>query len=237
MPGRLTRSRPACCWCWSAARTRVAAVPDGAAQDATRWSRTSARSPRPATSTARSPQTGVVPDGDLRAAGRCHQPAAAGVLGGQGRRAARLRARAGRRRGRAGRARGDGLPLRGAQPRRRPARVRDRVLLGHLRPQPDRGRSATPTASRCAARRIGEFDVAGADPTRVLGLDQALSFLPAVALCDEDAQRAAHGVPVSVPTPPGGGGVVRLRDEHGLIALAGPDPASGALRTIVGFRG
>lgn len=85
--------------------------------------------------------------------------------------------------------------------------------------------------------RIGDFDVADADPTRVLGLDQALSFLPAVDLSDEDARRAAHGMPVSVPTPPGEGGVVRLRDEDGLIALAGPDPASGALRTIVGFRG
>ena len=44
-------------------------------------------------------------------------------------------------------------PLRAARARGRAGRVRDRVLVGHLRAQPDRRPRATPTARSCGARR------------------------------------------------------------------------------------
>jgi tRNA pseudouridine55 synthase len=80
--------------------------------------------------------------------------------------------------------------------------------------------------------RIGPFDVADADPKRVIPIDEALGFLPAVELAGEDARRAAHGVAVAGRAP----GVVRLLDERGLIALAEPRDG-GELKPIVGFRG
>jgi tRNA pseudouridine55 synthase len=78
---------------------------------------------------------------------------------------------------------------------------------------------------------IGPFDVAGADPERIVPLDDALAFLPAVDLDDDDARRAGHGVAV----PGDADGTVRLRDEAGLIALAEPRPG-GVLKPVVGFR-
>jgi tRNA pseudouridine55 synthase len=80
--------------------------------------------------------------------------------------------------------------------------------------------------------RIGPFDVADADPERLVALDAALAFLPAVELDAEAARRAAHGVAVEAHAE----GVARLRDEAGLIALAEPRGA-GQLKPIVGFRG
>jgi tRNA pseudouridine55 synthase len=79
---------------------------------------------------------------------------------------------------------------------------------------------------------IGPFDVADADPERIVGLDDALAFLEAVELTGDDARRAAHGVAV----PGTSEGAVRLRDEAGLIALAEPRPG-GLLKPVVGFRG
>jgi tRNA pseudouridine55 synthase len=79
---------------------------------------------------------------------------------------------------------------------------------------------------------IGPFDVADADPERILALDDALGFLPAVDLAGEDARRAGHGVAIEGQAE----GVVRLRDEAGLIALAEPRPG-GVLKPVVGFRG
>jgi tRNA pseudouridine55 synthase len=79
---------------------------------------------------------------------------------------------------------------------------------------------------------IGAFDVADADEERLIGLDDALSFLPAVDLDAESARKAAHGVTV----PGRAKGYVRLRDADGLIALA--EPRGGAtLKPVVGFRG
>jgi tRNA pseudouridine55 synthase len=79
---------------------------------------------------------------------------------------------------------------------------------------------------------IGHFDVADADPSVVVPLDQALSFLPAVALGEEDAERVGHGVAVpgvaSAPT-------VRLTDDRGLIALAEPRD-DGMLKPVVVLR-
>jgi tRNA pseudouridine55 synthase len=79
---------------------------------------------------------------------------------------------------------------------------------------------------------IGPFDVAGADPERLVPLDDALAFLPAVDLDGDAARRAAHGVAIDGLAE----GPVRLRDDAGLIAIAEPRSA-GQLKPTVGFRG
>ena len=80
--------------------------------------------------------------------------------------------------------------------------------------------------------RIGPFAVEDADPERIVPLNDALGFLPAVELTGADARRAGHGVAV----PGESAGTVRLVDEDGLIALA--EPRDGArLKPVVGFRG
>jgi tRNA pseudouridine55 synthase len=78
---------------------------------------------------------------------------------------------------------------------------------------------------------IGPFHVEDADPERLLALEEALAFLPAVELAEEDARAAAHGRAV----PGAGEGVVRLLDRSGIVALA--EPRDGQLKPIVGFRG
>ena len=78
---------------------------------------------------------------------------------------------------------------------------------------------------------IGHFDVSGADPERIVPLADALDFLPAATLAGEDARKAGHGVAI----PGTAEGIVRLLDDHGLIALAEPRP-DGMLKPIVGFR-
>jgi tRNA pseudouridine55 synthase len=97
----------------------------------------------------------------------------------------------------------------------------------------------------CEALRrtaIGRFEVGDADPERILGLDEALGFIPEVRLEDpEQARRAAHGGAVAAAAVAAGPGdaspdVVRLTDAEGLIALASPGP-DGALRPVVGLRG
>jgi tRNA pseudouridine55 synthase len=80
--------------------------------------------------------------------------------------------------------------------------------------------------------RIGPFDVADADPERLVALEDALGFLPEVRLSGEPARRAAHGVAVEGRAD----GVVRLLDDDGLIAVAEPREG-GQLKPIVGFRG
>ena len=79
--------------------------------------------------------------------------------------------------------------------------------------------------------RIGTFDVADADPERVIGLEEALAFIPAVELDGENAGRASHGVAV----PGLAEGVVRLTDTEGLIALAEQRPEA-LLKPIVVLR-
>ncbi|HEY5317215.1 MAG TPA: tRNA pseudouridine(55) synthase TruB [Solirubrobacteraceae bacterium] len=80
--------------------------------------------------------------------------------------------------------------------------------------------------------RIGEFDVAEADSERLLGLNDALAFLPERGLGPDDAQRARYGVAV----PGESDGVVRLTDGKGLIAIAEPGAEPGTLKPIVGLR-
>jgi tRNA pseudouridine55 synthase len=81
--------------------------------------------------------------------------------------------------------------------------------------------------------RIGEFDVSEADPERLIGLGEALAFLPERRLGPEDAVRASHGVAVPGRATPG---VVRLTDSDGLIALAETGAEAGTLKPIVGLR-
>jgi tRNA pseudouridine55 synthase len=88
----------------------------------------------------------------------------------------------------------------------------------------------------CEALRrtaIGPFRVEDADPERLVGLDDALAFLPERRLEGEAARRAVHGSVVpgeGVEAP-----FVRLTDDAGLIAVAEPR-AGGALKPVVGFR-
>jgi tRNA pseudouridine55 synthase len=79
---------------------------------------------------------------------------------------------------------------------------------------------------------IGPFEVAAADPERIVPLGDALAFLPEVRLGGDDARRAGHGVAV----PGTAEGTVRLTDDTGLLALAEPRP-DGTLKPVVGFRG
>ena len=94
---------------------------------------------------------------------------------------------------------------------------------------------------------IGPFAVRDADPERIVALDAALGFLPAVALDAAAAARASHGVAVTgsqgdvcdgyrrhkLTDPPA---TVRLIGPDGLIAIAEPGP-EGTYKPIVGLRG
>jgi tRNA pseudouridine55 synthase len=83
--------------------------------------------------------------------------------------------------------------------------------------------------------RVGPFDVADADPARVLPLEQALSFLPRVVLDPDAAWRAGHGQSIAGESPEAGTGEVLLVDADGPVAIA--QPRDGALlKPIVGFR-
>lgn len=79
---------------------------------------------------------------------------------------------------------------------------------------------------------IGEFDVADADPQRMIPLNQALGFLPEVRLDPEQARRASHGAAVVGEAD----GVVRLTDRSGLIAIAEPTADGDRLKPILGLR-
>jgi len=82
---------------------------------------------------------------------------------------------------------------------------------------------------------IGPFRVEDADPERVLPLDEALAFLPALTLEGDEARRAAHGVAINGPTHPHAAGLVLLTDTDGPIAIAEPR-GDGMLKPVVGFR-
>lgn len=83
---------------------------------------------------------------------------------------------------------------------------------------------------------IGLFEVGEADPEKILPLNDALSFLPAVTLADDDARKAGHGVAVPGPGTTPSAAAIRLVDADGLIALAEPG-GDGLLKPVVGFRG
>lgn len=84
---------------------------------------------------------------------------------------------------------------------------------------------------------IGPFRVEDADRAgggEMLGLADALAFLPAVRLEGEDARRATHGVAVAAPESVTGQDVL-LTDADGPIAIAQPREG-GLLKPSVGFR-
>jgi hypothetical protein len=60
--------------------------------------------------------------------------------------------------------------------------------------------------------------------------------MPEVRLEGEEARRAGHGVAVPAAQPPRGD-VVRLTDEHGLVAIAESREQGRMLKPIVGLRG
>jgi tRNA pseudouridine55 synthase len=82
---------------------------------------------------------------------------------------------------------------------------------------------------------IGAFEVAAADPERVIPLPRALEFLPEVRVGPEHARRAGHGVSVPAGADAASSAVVRLTGEDGLIALAEPREGGAQLKPIVGF--
>ena len=78
--------------------------------------------------------------------------------------------------------------------------------------------------------RIGHLDVADADPGRMIGLDQALEFLPEVRVDPEQSRPVSHGRSIERPAT----GTVRLSDADGLIALGEADGA--VIRPVVVLR-
>jgi tRNA pseudouridine55 synthase len=83
---------------------------------------------------------------------------------------------------------------------------------------------------------IGAFSVEDSDPERILGLEEALRFLPEQRLGPEDSRRASHGAAVAAFAGPGDQ-PVRLTDEEGLIAIAEPRSGEDVLRPTVVLRG
>jgi tRNA pseudouridine55 synthase len=81
---------------------------------------------------------------------------------------------------------------------------------------------------------IGPFRVQDAAGGEVIGLGDALAFLPSVRLEGEDARLATHGVAVAAPEGVTGEDVL-LCDADGPIAIAQPREG-GLLKPSVGFR-
>jgi tRNA pseudouridine55 synthase len=79
---------------------------------------------------------------------------------------------------------------------------------------------------------IGPFDVVDANPERIVGLNDALAFLPEIRLDAERARLASHGAVIAGEAS----GTVRLTDDSGLIALAEPAADGDGLKPIVGLR-
>lgn len=93
--------------------------------------------------------------------------------------------------------------------------------------------------------RIGAFDVADADASKVLPFATTLGMFRSVMLDGDDARKAAHGVAVRAPGPieqacaqwrvPVQPAEVLLHDADGPIALA-EERDDGLLKPVVGFR-
>lgn len=84
---------------------------------------------------------------------------------------------------------------------------------------------------------IGSFAVEDADPEHRRPLNEALGFLPEKRLDPATARLASHGAPVLSGSPPPPGGIVRLTDAQGLIAIGEYRQQEGVLKPIVGLRG
>jgi len=89
----------------------------------------------------------------------------------------------------------------------------------------------------CEALRrtaIGPFELADADPSRLVPLADVLArILPTVRLDADAARRAGHGSAVAAQGPQGAADVLLL-DDDGPIAIA--QPRDGGLKPVVGFR-
>jgi len=81
---------------------------------------------------------------------------------------------------------------------------------------------------------IGPFRLDDADPDRMVGVGEALAFLPERALADSEARQVAHGVPVPAGEVPAGG-ALRLTHDGELIAVA--EPRGSELAPVVVFAG
>jgi tRNA pseudouridine55 synthase len=81
---------------------------------------------------------------------------------------------------------------------------------------------------------VGPFTADDADPQRSIALTDALSFLPEVALGDDEGRRLGHGqrLPADARLD---GQTVRAVDGDGLIAIA--QVCDGVLVPVVGLRG
>jgi tRNA pseudouridine55 synthase len=84
---------------------------------------------------------------------------------------------------------------------------------------------------------IGDFELGDADPERVIGLNEALAFMPEIRLDQEQARRAGHGNAVPAPGAVADASVVRLVGDDGLIALAEPREQGRVFKPVVGLRG
>jgi len=80
---------------------------------------------------------------------------------------------------------------------------------------------------------IGPFEIEDADPARLVGLREALAFMPAIALDADAARRAGHGQAVRGDAPSGAQAVLLL---HGEEPIAVAEPRNGDLKPVVGFR-
>jgi tRNA pseudouridine55 synthase len=83
--------------------------------------------------------------------------------------------------------------------------------------------------------RIGPFDVAAADPGRVIALAEALDFIPEVKLDPDNARLAAHGAAIPAAPISPEAAVVRLTDGGRLIALAEPRAEGREFKPVVGL--
>jgi tRNA pseudouridine55 synthase len=82
---------------------------------------------------------------------------------------------------------------------------------------------------------IGPFRLEDASEDRVIPLNEALSFLPEYELDEEEARKAANGVPLSTANrEPSSGEAVRLVHDGHLIAIA--EPRSDSVKPSTVFR-
>ena len=100
-----------------------------------------------------------------------------------------------------------------------------RVLIGDL---------ADAYCEQLRRTAIGPFELADADPERLVPLGDALGrILPTVRLGGDDARRAGYGIAVGAAAPAGATDVL-LVDDEGPIAIA--QPRAEGLKPVVGFR-
>lgn len=79
---------------------------------------------------------------------------------------------------------------------------------------------------------VGDFRLEDADPARVVGVSEALAFLPQRALTDSEARQVSHGVRVPAGQAPEGE-ALRLTHAGELIAVA--EPRGPELAPVVVF--